>query len=159
MSVGANDEAPENGGLSVPRGRVVVAVYAPGQTAGRSAAAPVHWPLCPPPLPPFVGGDGFANAGTAVATPNTAPVTTMARRSFMKPSYFLLAGNWRSSQTFQPATITQPRATKNRHLGEIFRMGIVMAMHHPSGNSGYKRCRTPMSPALVPVGGDDEAPE
>jgi hypothetical protein len=24
---------------------------------------PVHWPLCPAPFPPLVGGDGFANAG------------------------------------------------------------------------------------------------
>lgn len=35
---------------------------------GRSAAGPVHWPLCPAPLPPFVGGLGAATAG---ATPPT----------------------------------------------------------------------------------------
>jgi hypothetical protein len=34
---------------------------------GRSCAAPVHWPLDPPPFPPLVGGDGLANAGAAVA--------------------------------------------------------------------------------------------
>jgi hypothetical protein len=39
--------------------------YGLWQEAGRSAALPVHWPLDPAPLPPLVGGDGFANAGAA----------------------------------------------------------------------------------------------
>jgi hypothetical protein len=39
--------------------------YGLWQEAGRSEALPVHWPLEPAPLPPFVGGDGFANAGAA----------------------------------------------------------------------------------------------
>lgn len=48
--------------------------------AGRSAAGPVHWPLCPAPLPPFVGGLGFAVAGPARAkSPVVATTTTMVR--------------------------------------------------------------------------------
>jgi hypothetical protein len=33
--------------------------------AGRSSGLPVHWPLEPAPLPPFVGGGAFANAAAA----------------------------------------------------------------------------------------------
>jgi hypothetical protein len=64
--VGAQQRAP------VPRG------YVPGQTAGRSRGLPVHWPLCPAPLPPLVGGEGFAAAIGAAATESASVARTPA---------------------------------------------------------------------------------
>jgi hypothetical protein len=48
------------------------------QELGRSALAPVHWPLLPAPLPPSVGGDGFAPATGAAAAVSAAIVNTEA---------------------------------------------------------------------------------
>ena len=64
--MGAQQRAP------VPRG------YVPGQTAGRSRGLPVHWPLCPAPLPPLVGGEGFAAAIGAAATESASVARTPA---------------------------------------------------------------------------------
>src|SRR5215218_3835904 len=55
--------------------------YVPGQTAGRSAGLPVHWPLWPAPFPPLVGGLGLAHAADAVPTAS-ALTTAPAARSF-----------------------------------------------------------------------------
>src|SRR5215208_7595793 len=66
IKTGARRRAP------VPRG------YVPGQTAGRSAGLPVHWPLWPAPLPPLVGGDGLAAAIGAVATESARAARTPA---------------------------------------------------------------------------------
>src|SRR5206468_3190750 len=49
------------------------------QDVGRADAAPVHWPLWPPPLPPLVGGFGLANAMVAVIPIVTAMVHVAAR--------------------------------------------------------------------------------
>jgi hypothetical protein len=39
---------------------------------------PVHWPLWPAPLPPFVGGEGFAVATGATATAKAAAESSAA---------------------------------------------------------------------------------
>jgi hypothetical protein len=55
--------------------------YGP-QEAGRSSGFPVHWPLWPPPLPPFVGGGGFPTADPIVAAKiNPANMLAMTLRS------------------------------------------------------------------------------
>jgi hypothetical protein len=48
------------------------------QEAGRSSGFPVHWPLCPAPLPPFVGGAGLPNAAAGTDAAKT-PATSSAR--------------------------------------------------------------------------------
>jgi len=48
------------------------------QEAGRSEFLPVHWPLWPAPLPPFVGGEGFAVATGATATAKAAAESNAA---------------------------------------------------------------------------------
>jgi len=51
------------------------------QEAGRSSAGPVHWPLWPAPLPPFVGGAGDAKAcPPAVKMPATTIAIAAARQ-------------------------------------------------------------------------------
>jgi hypothetical protein len=63
------------------------------QEVGRSAAGPVHWPLCPAPLPPLVGGCGVANAWAEApkmpAATSTAPATTRPMRFIMTQCPFL----------------------------------------------------------------------
>ena len=51
--------------------------YGP-QEAGRSSGLPVHWPLCPAPLPPFVGGFALPAAAAGRDAAKT-PATTTAR--------------------------------------------------------------------------------
>src|SRR6185437_10085921 len=48
------------------------------QELGRSALGLVHWPLLPAPLPPSVGGDGFAAVTGAMATPSAATANSAA---------------------------------------------------------------------------------
>jgi hypothetical protein len=53
--------------------------------AGRSAAGPVHWPLCPAPLPPLVGGLGEPNAGPVVVSMPavTSAIAAVRNRRFL----------------------------------------------------------------------------
>jgi hypothetical protein len=71
---------PERRGMKVytARAKGVIARYGLWQEAGRSEAFPVHWPLLPAPLPPSVGGDGFAAATGATATPSAATANSAA---------------------------------------------------------------------------------
>src|SRR5215218_9725785 len=51
--------------------------YGDWQLAGRSSAGPVHCPLWPAPLPPFVGGLGLAHAGVTPTKRAPQASTTM----------------------------------------------------------------------------------
>ena len=85
-SVLGREPVPDNGTptrVCGPGSRCVYAVAARQgllHDAGRSAAGPVHWPLCPAPLPPFVGDAGVAVAGAATASiPSVANATRKLR--------------------------------------------------------------------------------
>src|SRR5437899_5769655 len=43
---------------------------------GRSAAGPVHWPDCPAPFPPLVGGSGLAYALMVLSSSERRRVAT-----------------------------------------------------------------------------------
>jgi hypothetical protein len=47
----------------------------------------VHWPLCPAPLPPFVGGDGVPNAVAvkAAIVPASANAMSLRRMPHLLP--------------------------------------------------------------------------
>ncbi len=65
---------------AAPRRRTCFCFYLEvWQPLGRSDAAPVHCALAPPPLPPFVGGLGLANAVPVEDRPNTRVSPPMNR--------------------------------------------------------------------------------
>jgi hypothetical protein len=72
--------------------------YGP-QEAGRSSGLPVHWPLWPAPLPPFVGGGGFPTADPIVAA-KINPANMLAKTL--------------RSESFTPHNHLSPRITAAR---------------------------------------------
>jgi hypothetical protein len=62
-----------------------MSLYGLWHDAGRSAAGPVHWPLCPAPLPPLVGGLGEPNAGPVVVSMPavTSAIAAVRNRRFL----------------------------------------------------------------------------
>jgi hypothetical protein len=95
------------------------------QDAGRSAWGPVHWPLCPAPLPPLVGGGASANAVDA------APSASVPARTTMEIARFII----HLPPGFEPLP-ARPRWARNSNLA-------IMLPPTVHGSNGVQRAVGP----------------
>ena len=63
--------------------------YLAGQTGGRSAGLPVHWPECPAPFPPLVGDEASAQAVAPTPLSKAVVATMAAIRRFIDDPFLL----------------------------------------------------------------------
>jgi hypothetical protein len=107
-------------------------IYGDWQLAGRSAAGPVHCPLWPAPLPPFVGGAGLAQAGV---TP-----TAKAPQANTSAVIFLML----RSRTFVASVVTRapwPFTSPRRHELRPYTQLVTRKFIPSSQDALYKAIR------------------